>query len=393
MGNNLTTIVPSQILPIETYLRDYHTSIRSLGTTRFLKAACVKSRASNSNYNRNNELSVVKVFVIPEELLKNNTVASKNFIKGLKIYKNYLNKLKDSLNLYTTPNLLPYNEIRVNLGDSQDLYADLHDGQFFSSGAQKNFGLDDQDNNFKNSNSNITGKNIISAIYNLQHVNLIRPYKSQTLYDLVSEQNMSYIITIWIIYQILKVLEQLQLAKINHLDIKLENFILSQDYWLQLTDFGIFKPELLPMTDPSIFNFYFDSSRRRACNIAPERFVEDQKLKSDQAGNKILSDLKMVDTFSAGCCIYELLTGKPLFTLAEILNYKNSQNKEIPNFKTKFASIENQQLKDLIKSMTSLNPSHRLPACEYLSNYQEVLFPNIFYSDLYPVYSEKLIHC
>ena len=44
--------------------------------------------------------------------------------------------------------------------------------------------------------------------------------------------------------------------------------------WVLLTDLATFKPVYLPVDNPADFNYFFDTSRRRTCNIAPERFVE-----------------------------------------------------------------------------------------------------------------------
>lgn len=209
------------------------------------------------------------------------------------------------------------------------------------------------------------------------------------------------------------------------MDIKSENFIINQYFWVKLTDFSPFKPKILPIHDPSIFNFYFDSSRRRACNIAPERFVENIKhTKNPKLGQRKRSDtitsredssretntysesdtgnseglynsdhisekdLNMSDIFSLGCCIYEFLTSKSLFNLSDVINYKESR--EFIH-QEKLELISNQHLKDMISSMTSLNPNSRMKASGYLQKYRETLFPIIFYDELYPIFTEKLI--
>ncbi len=50
----------------------------------------------------------------------------------------------------------------------------------------------------------------------------------------------------WIIFQLLKVLEECDGKKINHGDIKTENVLLTSWNWVMLTDFASFKPTLLP---------------------------------------------------------------------------------------------------------------------------------------------------
>ncbi len=44
--------------------------------------------------------------------------------------------------------------------------------------------------------------------------------------------------------------------------------------WLLLADPAPFKPTRLPADNPSEFTYIFDSSRRRACYLAPERFTD-----------------------------------------------------------------------------------------------------------------------
>ena len=43
--------------------------------------------------------------------------------------------------------------------------------------------------------------------------------------------------------------------------------------WLLLTDFASFKPALLPEDNPADFSYFFDTSRRRTCYVAPERYL------------------------------------------------------------------------------------------------------------------------
>ena len=42
--------------------------------------------------------------------------------------------------------------------------------------------------------------------------------------------------------------------------------------WVLITDFAPFKPVYLPEDNPADYSYYFDTSRRRTCYIAPERF-------------------------------------------------------------------------------------------------------------------------
>ena len=60
MGNELTTLVPDQIIPVENYLKDVNFT-KSLASTRFLKTALVQD-----DYGR---YCVGKVFVIHNDSL------------------------------------------------------------------------------------------------------------------------------------------------------------------------------------------------------------------------------------------------------------------------------------------------------------------------------------
>jgi serine/threonine protein kinase len=69
--------------------------------------------------------------------------------------------------------------------------------------------------------------------------------------------------------------------------------------------------------DPAYFALFFDTTPRRICYIAPERFVSS-------LSEPLLLNQKM-DIFSLGCVLAELfLDGKPLFTLSSLLAYKTN---------------------------------------------------------------------
>jgi len=101
-----------------------------------------------------------------------------------------------------------------------------------------------------------------------------------------------------------------------------------------LTDFSsAFKPIYLPLDDPSDFSFYFDTSSRRTCYIAPERFYaadsetakrRAQKTKTDdEIGNRDGRLTEEMDVFSCGCVLAELWTdGRAVFNLSELFAYR-----------------------------------------------------------------------
>jgi phosphoinositide-3-kinase regulatory subunit 4 len=59
-----------------------------------------------------------------------------------------------------------------------------------------------------------------------------------------------------------------------HGDIKTENVALTSWDWAFLVDFAPYKPTLLPADNPADFSFFFDTSGRRKCCLAPERFYD-----------------------------------------------------------------------------------------------------------------------
>ncbi|KAH8878058.1 Phosphoinositide 3-kinase regulatory subunit 4 [Schistosoma japonicum] len=92
----------------------------------------------------------------------------------------------------------------------------------------------------------------------------------------------------WIAYQLLCAVDQLHSSSTTvysknsrmnypclcHGDIKAENVLITSWGWVLLADPAPFKPVWLPSDNPSEFTHFFDSSRRRVCYLAPERFVE-----------------------------------------------------------------------------------------------------------------------
>merc|ERR1719193_2009826 len=76
-----------------------------------------------------------------------------------------------------------------------------------------------------------------------------------------------------LVFQLLLAVDQAHGVGVCHGDIKLENVMVTTWGWLTITDFASFKPVFLPEDNPADFSYFFDSSRRRTCYIAPERFV------------------------------------------------------------------------------------------------------------------------
>ncbi|KAH9058039.1 hypothetical protein EDB83DRAFT_2520935 [Lactarius deliciosus] len=193
---------------------------------------------------------------------------------------------------------------------------------------------------------------------------LIRQWVASNLYDRISTRPfLSTIEKKWIAFQLLNALRDARAHKIAHGDVKSENILVTSWNWVYLTDFASHKPTYLPLDDPSDFAFYFDTSGRRSCYIAPERFF-----------------YRAMDVFSAGCVIAELFReGAPLFTLSQLFKYREGEL----NTDGLLASVEDVGVRDLIKDMIALNPSARPPFDTLLHSVRGIVFPEVFYSFLH----------
>ncbi|TPX59254.1 hypothetical protein PhCBS80983_g02602 [Powellomyces hirtus] len=166
-------------------------------------------------------------------------------------------------------------------------------------------------------------------------------------------------------------------SQVYHGDIKTENVLVTSWNWAYLIDFSSFKPTYLPEDNPGDFSFFFDTSSRRVCYLAPERFyAPGETLFSDNDGQLRPS----MDIFSLGCTIAELfLEGTPLFSLSQLLRYRSGEYNPIPELD----KIEDVHIKSLLKHMIQLDPSKRESAEDYLVAWRGAAFPESFYSFLH----------
>jgi phosphoinositide-3-kinase regulatory subunit 4 len=100
---------------------------------------------------------------------------------------------------------------------------------------------------------------------------------------------------LWLTYQLLRAVEGLYKTGAIHGDIKCENAVLTSWDWLFLTDFALYKPCFLPEANNGEFDFYFVSTEKRKCYIAPERFFNT--LQPPPMGE---ADRHKMDIFSVG---------------------------------------------------------------------------------------------
>lgn len=209
---------------------------------------------------------------------------------------------------------------------------------------------------------------------------LIRQHLMSNLYDRLSYRPyLSKIEMRFMAFQLLQALNDIHDMNITHGDIKTENILVMSWNWLVLTDFSAkIKPTYLPEDNPGEFSFYFDTSNRRTCYLAPERFNTKlhEKVK-DIAGNVT----REMDVFSLGCCIAEMYTeGRPLFNLSQLFKYKNDEY-DVASFLAE--EIESEPLRNLICDMVQRNPKKRLSCKKILDKYRGSFFPDHFYTYTY----------
>lgn len=210
---------------------------------------------------------------------------------------------------------------------------------------------------------------------------LIRQHLKTNLYDRLSLRPFLQEIELkFMAFQLLQILADIHMRDITHGDIKTENIMVTSSNWLILTDFSEYiKPKYLPEDNPGEYAFYFDTSQRRTCYLAPERF--DTKRYNDETINKLEKEM---DLFSLGCCLFELFTeGRPLFNLSQLFKYKNGENEALETIRSE---IKDPVLQSLILDMIALNPEDRLSARTLLSKYKVTFFPETFYSFIYEYY-------
>ncbi|KAJ3325684.1 Serine/threonine-protein kinase [Boothiomyces sp. JEL0866] len=206
----------------------------------------------------------------------------------------------------------------------------------------------------------------------------IRQSLQGSLYDRISTRPfLTMIEKQWITFQLIQAVMECHLKNQFHGDIKTENVLVTSWNWIYLTDFATFKPVHLPDDNPTNFSYFFDASARRSCYVAPERFTSS----GDNLFNESAAQLtEAMDIFSLGCTIAEIfLEGTPLFTLSQLLSYR--QNSYDPE--SALSKIENENIRNLVLSMISLDPEKRLTAQEYLRVWRDLAFPDVFYASLH----------
>lgn len=179
----------------------------------------------------------------------------------------------------------------------------------------------------------------------------------------------------WLSYQLLCAVRDCHARNIYHGDIKTENTLVTSWNWLYLTDFSSsFKKTYLPEDNPADFSYFFDTSGRRTCYLAPERFLGAGE-KDDARGVTWAMDI-----FSVGCVIAELFIEAPIFSLSQLYKYRKGEYD--PEFGY-LSKIQDKNVRELVGHMIQLQPESRYSAEEYLNFWRRKAFPEYFYSFLH----------
>ncbi|KAL1512914.1 hypothetical protein ABEB36_002417 [Hypothenemus hampei] len=213
---------------------------------------------------------------------------------------------------------------------------------------------------------------------------IVREYVKYSLYDRISTRPfLTHIEKKWITFQILYALHQCHKVGVCHGDIKLENITVTSWNWVMLVDFASFKPTFLPIDNPGDYSYFFDTSRRRTCYIAPERFSSSTNISFNESSALISDTLcdsgdltPAMDIFSAGCALLELWNELHFpFDYSQLLAYRAGRYSPQKHLD----KLDDPNLKTLITSMIDRDPSKRLSAEYYLAQHRGTLFPEYFY--------------
>jgi len=206
---------------------------------------------------------------------------------------------------------------------------------------------------------------------------LVRQFLYNSLYDRLSTRPfLEDIEKKWLAFQLLCAVRDCHAREIYHGDIKTENTLVTSWNWLYLSDFSSsFKPVMLPDDNPADFSYFFDTSGRRTCYLAPERFAS--------AGEDFDPDTKLtwaMDVFSAGCVIAELFLESPIFNLSQLFKYRRGEYD--PSI-SHLSRIPDRELREMIAHMIQLDPERRYSAEQYLEFWKTKVFPDYFYNFLH----------
>ena len=229
------------------------------------------------------------------------------------------------------------------------------------------------------------------VIHTDRAIYLIRQWFLSSLYDRISTRPFLELVEKkWIAYQLLKGIEACHRRGVIHGDIKTENVMITSWTWAYLADLSsAYKCVSLPDDNPAYFSFFFDSSGRRTCYIAPERFFTPGK-----DGDRSRSLTEAMDVFSLGCVFVELFLEGPIpFDLSQLLGFRSGEYDPTVMINT----IVDDGVRRLILRMVQLDPAKRpaITECLTLSYVFSFLVPVPGADDMtsdgtFPSYFEQL---
>ncbi|CEH12303.1 Protein kinase containing WD40 repeats [Ceraceosorus bombacis] len=247
---------------------------------------------------------------------------------------------------------------------------------------------------------------------------VLRQWLAHNLYDRISTR--PFLTTIekkWITYQLLVALRDVHARKMSHGDLKCENILITSSLNVYVTDFSSsFKPCYLPLHDPADFNYFFGTSGRRTCYVAPERFYKEaerlppssestaparegrlghssaKESRQDAQGavtevslERFTGVTEQMDVFSMGCVLAELWRdGSPTFTLTQLFKYREKQY----DVEQALSEVQDADIRTLIHCMIQLSPSSRGSFDDALRRARGNALPEIFYSFMGPYLTE-----
>ncbi|KAF5025819.1 hypothetical protein F66182_2152 [Fusarium sp. NRRL 66182] len=206
---------------------------------------------------------------------------------------------------------------------------------------------------------------------------LVRQFLYSSLYDRLSTRPfLEDIEKKWLAFQLLCALRDSHARDVYHGDIKAQNVLVTSWNWLYLSDFSsAYKPVMLPDDNPADFSYFFDTSGRRTCYIAPERFYA-----SGEAPPQKAKMTWAMDIFSAGCVIAQMFLESEIFSLAQLYKYRRGEYDPVI---THLSVISDKDVADMIAHMIQLDPEKRYSAEQYLEFWKGKVFPPYFYNFLH----------
>ncbi|KAI3438322.1 hypothetical protein D9Q98_000756 [Chlorella vulgaris] len=213
------------------------------------------------------------------------------------------------------------------------------------------------------------------------HANLAQRITTRPFLTLIEKR--------WVAYQLLLALAQCHERGVCHGDIKAENVALSSWDWAFLVDFAPHKPTLLPADNPADFSFFFDTSGRRKCCLAPERFYDPAPggITPQQAADAPLTPA--MDVFSLGCLLAELfLDGQPLFDYSCLLAYRQGGAAAAASL----AGLDkvHPSVRGMVAHMVQRDPGQRHSVQQYLQEVSSTVLPPWLASTIHPFFASML---